>query len=42
MGGSNAMLFPHESVEGVLKLVASLQPADSGKFYRYDGVVLPW
>ena len=42
MGGPNAMLFPHESVEGVLKTVAGLLPSDSGKFYRYDGQVLPW
>ena len=42
MGGPNAMLFPHESVEEVLKVVAGLLPSDSGKFYRYDGQVLPW
>ena len=36
------MLETHQSVEGVLKIVAGLKSSDSGKFFRYDGVVLPW
>lgn len=36
------MLETHESVEGVLKIIMGLKASDSGKFFRYDGVVLPW
>ena len=42
MGGKNAPLEPHESVSGVLKLAKGASPDSSGKFYRYDGEVLPW
>lgn len=42
MGGKLAVLEPFESVTRSLKLLTSITPADSGKFFKYDGTVLPW
>ncbi len=42
MGGDDAPLAPAESVAAMRALVARFTPADSGRFYRYDGVELPW
>jgi NAD(P)-dependent dehydrogenase (short-subunit alcohol dehydrogenase family) len=42
MGGKNAALEPHESIEGMRKVIAKLGPADSGKFLDYSGKELPW
>ncbi|OCH93967.1 NAD-P-binding protein [Obba rivulosa] len=42
MGGKAAELEPHDSISGILKVVTSLGPKDSGKFYRYNGEEWPW
>ncbi|KAI0765962.1 NAD-P-binding protein [Trametes elegans] len=42
MGTQAASLEPHESVAGILKVLGSLTPADSGKFLRYEGAEVPW
>jgi len=42
MGGPNAMITPEQSVSGMRKLIAGLSPADSGKFFGYDGKPIPW
>jgi len=42
MGGENATLSPEESIGAMLKLMDGLKPADTGKFYSYDGKPLPW
>lgn len=42
MGGQDAMLEPKESVAGILKVITSVTPADSGKFLRYNGEEVPW
>ncbi|KAF1843368.1 NAD(P)-binding protein [Cucurbitaria berberidis CBS 394.84] len=42
MGGKGAMIEAQVSVESMLGVVAGLKDGDSGKFYRYDGGVIPW
>lgn len=42
MGGAGAILEPEESVSGIVKVVTALTPADSGKFFRYNGTQHPW
>ncbi len=42
MGGEGASLRPPESVRGMRSLVEKFTLEDSGRFYRYDGVVMPW
>ena len=42
MGGPGAMMEPRESVDGIMRVLRSVTPADSGKFFRFDGNVLPW
>ncbi|TFY79841.1 hypothetical protein EWM64_g4172 [Hericium alpestre] len=42
MGGEGAVLEPHESIGGLLKLITNATPESSGKFFRYNGEVLPW
>lgn len=42
MGGEGAMLEPFESVTNILKVLSSVTPANSGKFFRHDGNILPW
>jgi NAD(P)-dependent dehydrogenase (short-subunit alcohol dehydrogenase family) len=42
MGGPAAEITPGESVTGILRVLASLTPADSGKFYHYSGSEIPW
>jgi NAD(P)-dependent dehydrogenase (short-subunit alcohol dehydrogenase family) len=42
MGGSNADLSVTESAEGILNVIASLSPADNGKFNTWDGKEYPW
>jgi NAD(P)-dependent dehydrogenase (short-subunit alcohol dehydrogenase family) len=38
----DAPLSPETSVNGMRQVIARLTAADSGKFYRYDGTILPW
>lgn len=42
MGGLNAMISPEQSVSGMRKIISGLSPKDSGKFFAYDGQVIPW
>ncbi|KAI0667316.1 NAD-P-binding protein [Trametes maxima] len=42
MGGTGASLEPEESVAGILKVITSVTPADSGKYLRYNGEEIPW
>jgi NAD(P)-dependent dehydrogenase (short-subunit alcohol dehydrogenase family) len=42
MGGPGGKLSPAESIAAMRKLIAGLGPEDSGKFYDYDGAVIPW
>lgn len=42
MGGQKAKLTPQQSVEGLLKVVDGLTPADAGKFFQWDGSAHAW
>lgn len=42
MGGAGAPLTPEASVRGLRKVLAGLQPGDSGKFFSYDGTKIAW
>lgn len=42
MGGPEAKLEVSEGVEGVLKVVASVTPENTGQFLNYKGEQLPW
>ncbi len=42
MGGANAPLQAPESVAGMRKVIAGLSPEDTGRFFNYDGDLLPW
>jgi len=42
MGGAGAPLAPETSVAGLRKVIGGLTPADSGKFFSYDGSSIPW
>ena len=42
MGGPNATLTSAESVSRLRRLIDTLGPAQSGKFYNHDGREYPW
>jgi NAD(P)-dependent dehydrogenase (short-subunit alcohol dehydrogenase family) len=42
MGGEGTSLMPLESVQGMRSLVEKFTLAESGRFFRYDGVEMPW
>ncbi len=42
MGGPKADLSVEESVEQMLRTIASLTPAKTGAYLNYDGATLPW
>ena len=42
MGGPSALVPPKASVAGMRAKIAALTPADSGKFFNYDGQPIPW
>ncbi len=42
MGGPTATLTPLESVTALRRLITTLGPDHSGKFYHYDGSEYPW
>ena len=42
MGGAGAPLAPEDSVRGLRKVLAALQPQDSGRFFSHDGSAIPW
>merc|ERR1711934_1222734 len=41
-GGRKAPLEVHESVKGMLDILAHLRRADNGRFLQYDGTELAW
>ena len=42
MGGAGAPLSPEASVRGLRKVIAGLQPKDSGRFLSHEGSSIPW
>jgi NAD(P)-dependent dehydrogenase (short-subunit alcohol dehydrogenase family) len=42
MGGAGAPVSPKESIAGMRRVIAKLTPADSGRFFNYDGADIPW
>jgi NAD(P)-dependent dehydrogenase (short-subunit alcohol dehydrogenase family) len=42
MGGPNAQITPVESVKGMRVVMEKIGPGDSGKFFNYDGKIIPW
>ena len=42
MGGAHATLTPAESVTALRRLIETLGPAQSGKFFNYDGREYAW
>ena len=42
MGGTHATMTPAESVKKLRNLIETLGPAQSGKFFNYDGREYPW
>ncbi len=42
MGGRGADLDPADRVAGMRRVLASLKPADNGKFLNHDGTPIPW
>ncbi|ADE16396.1 short-chain dehydrogenase/reductase SDR [Nitrosococcus halophilus Nc 4] len=42
MGGPHALITTQESVAGMRQVIEQLTPAQSGKFYAYDGQEIPW
>jgi len=42
MGGPNALISTEQSVSGMRQVISGLTIADSGKFFAYDGHMIPW
>ncbi|KZT63400.1 NAD(P)-binding protein [Daedalea quercina L-15889] len=42
LGGEGALLETADSAAGILAVISRLTPADSGKFWRYNGTQHPW
>lgn len=42
MGGQEAPLSPETSVGGMRRVIGSLGPNSTGKFFAYDGSIVPW
>ena len=42
MGGPAASIGVEESVRGMRQVLAGLSPAETGRFWHYDGRELPW
>ncbi len=42
MGGPNALISAEKSVTGMRQVIADLIHTDSGKFFAYDGQIIPW
>lgn len=42
MGGPNAAITAEESASGIRAVLAEQSPADSGKFYKWNGEIHPW
>ena len=42
MGGQNALINTKTSVKGMAEVIDSLVLKNSGRFYNYDGSLIPW
>src|SRR5450759_1650718 len=42
MGGPNALMSAEQRVSGIRQVINRLTLADAGKFFGYDGQVIPW
>lgn len=42
MGGPNAPVTPHQSVQGMLKVIREISPKDNGEFFDFEGKKVPW
>jgi NAD(P)-dependent dehydrogenase (short-subunit alcohol dehydrogenase family) len=42
MGGKEAPLAPADSVAGLRRVIAGIGPAETGRFFNYDGTPIPW
>jgi NAD(P)-dependent dehydrogenase (short-subunit alcohol dehydrogenase family) len=42
MGGASADLSPEESVKGLRRVIAEIDPSDNGTFRNYDGGKIAW
>jgi len=42
MGGEGTSLMPPESVKGMRALMDQFTLEQSGRFFRYDGIEMPW
>lgn len=42
MGGPNGLISTEQSVTGMRRVISNLKFEDSGKFYAFDGKIVPW
>ncbi|MBP6057371.1 MAG: SDR family oxidoreductase [Nitrosomonas sp.] len=42
MGGPNGLISTEQSVTGMRHVISNLRFEDSGKFYAFDGQIVPW
>ncbi|TXI16724.1 MAG: SDR family NAD(P)-dependent oxidoreductase, partial [Nitrosomonas sp.] len=42
MGGPNGLISVEQSVTGMRRVIDSLSFEDSGKFFAFDGQIVPW
>jgi len=42
MGGPNGLITVEQSVTGMRRVIGNLKFEDSGKFYAFDGKIVPW
>jgi NAD(P)-dependent dehydrogenase (short-subunit alcohol dehydrogenase family) len=42
MGGAGADLSPEESVKGLRRVIAEIDPSDNGTFRNFDGGKIAW
>lgn len=42
MGGPGALISAEQSVAGMRRVIDNLKAEDSGKFYAFDGQIVPW
>jgi NAD(P)-dependent dehydrogenase (short-subunit alcohol dehydrogenase family) len=42
MGGADALISTEQSVTGMRRILKEITLADSGKFFAYDGQLIPW
>ncbi len=42
MGGPGALITAEQSVTGMRRVISNLTLQDSGKFYAFDGQIVPW